>query len=143
MDRGVVGDHPQAAGARGWGQERYVRAGGPGWRRRLISQAPQLGRTGDGALLPPVYAARSPAPLTRGSGGVPLRTGDTICPHAPRLQGRHPIRQEERGGEREDGEQRAHPVGRVEGSGAGRAEPRSVRADGNRGSERGEGDARR
>jgi len=40
--------------------------GGLGWRERLISHAPQLGRTGGVSLLPPVYASRSPAPLTRG-----------------------------------------------------------------------------
>ena len=51
---------PQAGGERGHG--RYVVVGGPGWRGRLISQAPQLGRPGG----PPVYAARSPAPLTHG-----------------------------------------------------------------------------
>ena len=39
---------------------------GLGWRGRLISHAPQLGRTGGVSLLPPVYASRSPAPLTRG-----------------------------------------------------------------------------
>ena len=38
---------------------------GPGWRGRLISHAPQLGRMGARSS-PPVYAARSPAPLTRG-----------------------------------------------------------------------------
>jgi len=69
-----------------------MRAGGLGWRGRLISHAPQLGRPGTPLSSPPVYAARSPAPLTRGSGGAPLRTGDNICPHAPRLRGRHPIR---------------------------------------------------
>ena len=79
------------------GQGRYVRAGDPGWRGRLISHAPRLGRTGDGAPPPDLRDALLPPPLTRGSGGAPLRTGDTVCPHAPRLRGRQPIRQEERG----------------------------------------------
>ncbi len=39
-------------GARDRGQEHYVRAGGLGWRERLISQAPQLGRTGGHSPLP-------------------------------------------------------------------------------------------
>ncbi len=39
---------------------------GLGWRGRLISHAPQLGRTGGVSLLTPVYESHSPAPLTRG-----------------------------------------------------------------------------
>ncbi len=80
-DRGVVGDHatlvsPAMAGftevgglrpppsRRGErvGAGRYVAAGGLGWRERLISQAPQLGRMGGALSSPPVYAARSPRP---------------------------------------------------------------------------------
>ena len=53
----------RGGGDRGHG--RYVVVGGPGWRGRLISHAPQLGRMGARSS-PPVYAARSPAPLTRG-----------------------------------------------------------------------------
>ena len=76
---------------------------------RAADLARSAARPNGGALSsPPVYAARSPAPLTRGRGCVPLRTGDNICPHAPRLRGRLPIRQEERAGgeaeeEREEG----------------------------------------
>ncbi|ROS94611.1 hypothetical protein EEL36_01115 [Muribaculaceae bacterium Isolate-043 (Harlan)] len=61
-DQGVVGDHPQAAGARGWGQGRYVRAGGLSWRGRLISQAPQLGRTGGTLLSPGLRGTLLPPP---------------------------------------------------------------------------------
>jgi len=37
-------------------------------------------------------------PSGRRRGGVPLLTGENICPHAPRLRERKPIRQEERDG---------------------------------------------
>ena len=57
-------------GGGGRGHGRYVVVGGPGWRGRLISQAPQLGRPGGARSSPPVYAARSPAPLTRGRWAV-------------------------------------------------------------------------
>ena len=86
--------------------------------------------------------SKGATPSGRRRGGAPLRTGDTVCPHAPRLRGRHPIRQEERagGGERAagGGDRAGHTAGRRRGErgGAGRAEPRSVRADSNRGSER-------
>ena len=42
---------------------------------------------GDGSLLTPVYAARSHRLADARQWGVmPLRTGDTVCPHAPRLR---------------------------------------------------------
>ena len=88
MDRGVVGDHatlvsPAMAGftevgglrpppsRRGErvGAGRYVAAGGLGWRERLISQAPQLGRMGGGhSPLPRSTRRAPPAPLTRAGG---------------------------------------------------------------------------
>ena len=152
------------------GAGRYVAAGGLGWRERLISQAPQLGRMGGGALSsPPVYAARSPRPADarrwaalRSEPGITsartLRGSEDAYPcgrrreerekredggqEAERRRGRQPIRQKERGGEgKERGRRAASPPG-GEAEGDRRAEPRSVRADGNRGSERGEGDER-
>ena len=104
-------------------------AGDPGWRGRLISHAPRLGRPEVNDSPPPVYAARSPAPLTRGKGGAPLRTGDNICPHAPRLRGRQSIR-------RGDGAASDTAGCKSIRRGEERAEPRSVRAGINRGSER-------
>ena len=96
---------------------------------RLISHAPRLGRPEVNDSPPPVYAARSPAPLTRGKGGAPLRTGDNICPHAPRLRGRQSIR-------RGDGAASDTAGCKSIRRGEERAEPRSVRAGINRGSER-------
>ena len=73
------------------------------WRREVVGGALCAGRwpglaraadlacsaarpNGDGSLLPPVYAARSHRPADARQWGVmPLRTGDTVCPHAPRL----------------------------------------------------------
>ena len=83
----------QGGGSGDRGQGRYVAVGGLSLRGRLISQAPQLGRTG-GALLSPGLRGALPRPADAWQvGGAPLRTGDNICPHAPRLRGRHPIRQ--------------------------------------------------
>ncbi len=62
------------------------------------SRRPGLARSADlacsaarqnwcGALLTPVYAARSHRLAdARQVGRIPLRTGDPVCPHAPRLR---------------------------------------------------------
>ena len=84
----------QGGGSGDRGQGRYVAVGGLSLCGRLISQAPQLGRTG-GALLSPGLRGALPRPADAWQvGGAPLRTGDNICPHVPRLRGRHPIRHE-------------------------------------------------
>ena len=96
----VVGAEGAAAG----------KAGGPGWRGRRISQAPQLGRTGWTAHLPPVYAARLWRSAPNRGSYLPARSA---APRASTPSG---------------GEERREGIGRTE--------PRSVRAGGNRGSER-------
>ena len=117
VDRGVVEDHatlvsPAMAGftevgglrpppsRRGErvGAGRYVAAGGLGWRERLISQAPQLGRMGGALSSPPVYAARSPRPADarrwaacRSEPGIPsartLRGSEGATPSGRRREG--------------------------------------------------------
>jgi len=58
---------------------------GPGLRGRLIPHAPQLGRMVM-ALSCPRSTRHAPTPRWGAAVGVmPLRTGDTVCPHAPRL----------------------------------------------------------
>ena len=137
MDRGVVEDHatlvsPAMAGftevgglrpppsRRGErvGAGRYVAAGGLGWRERLISQAPQLGRRGGALSSPPVYAARSPRPADARR-WVALRSEPGIT-SARTLRGSEDAypsgrRREEEREKREDGERRVHPVERQRG----------------------------
>ena len=48
--------------------ERYVPVGGPGWRGRLISHAPELGRMVMALSCPRSTRHAPTAPLTRGSG---------------------------------------------------------------------------
>ena len=87
------------------GEEAAGREGAAGGAEAWASREPELARAADLArsAARPNGVAALLSPGLRGAGGA-LRTGDNICPHAPRLRGRQPIR-------REQGERQAVPEG--------------------------------